>query len=420
MSYKMLAPYKNGNIVGFGDATNHDYGVRDGVFEVPDLEVANWFVKERGCRFVGANVNQLANAKTITVTRNQGLGDMLMMTPILRALRKNYPQAVITLATFEIFFDVFLHNPNVDRVVASDRFRADGDGGFIAESDGTKTRQDYWVECNGIAEVSDEVSRKHRTDIFAEVAGFTGWKLDDRRMDYYITQEENERAKALLKENRVLPGDRVLCMATTSTAANRNMPLSKFREVADKAAGDGWKVVLFDRYPENGWDGPGVINLTGKTTVRQMAALMANSTMYFGPDTGAWHLACAVNIPNFVYFGAIDWRLRVSTPKTRAAVRSVQCYPCNKYGCDWAVKKACIDFDSTWLWAQVLNFSNEIDRLGGGTIPGPTSVCNVEPTKGPAMAVNGNMELPTAYMPGRGELVGSTGVCVQSGMILQR
>jgi len=421
MPWKMRAPYANGNIVGFNDPEHHDYDVRQGSFVVPTLEVANWFVAHRGCRFEGVDVNKLANAERIVVTRTMGLGDMLMMTPILRALRRDHPKAFITLATFDIFFDIFLHNPNVDRVVSSGRFLPEGDkGGFILEDDGTKTAQDYWVECNGIAETSSEVGHKHRIDIFADMAGYSGWNIADRKLDYFVTEEEDAWAKAYLKDLGIQPNDPLLAMAVTSTAANRNMPSIKFRQVAEKSAGDGWKTLVFDRYPENGWEGPGVINLTGKTTLRQMAALMAQCRLYFGPDTGAWHLASALNLPNVVYMGAIDWKLRVSTPMTMALVRTTACYPCNRYDCRWSSKNACIDFDPGWIWENCRGFAKDVHDAER-CIAGPLMKMEVDGRDGrrkeeaEAMLTSSN-----AYIPGRGFLVGSTGVSVQAGMMLTR
>ena len=409
MPYKLIAPYDNGNVVAFNDPEHHDYDVRQGFCVVPSLDVANWLVANRGCRFAGVDINRLGNAERIVVTRTMGLGDMLMMTPILRALRRDHPKAYITLATFDIFFDVFLHNPNVDRVVQSGRFIPDGDkGGFILEDDGSRTPQDYWVECNGIAENSPELGKKHRIDIFADMAGYGGWGLSDRRLDYFVTDEEDAWAKAYLRELGVQDGDYLLSMAVSSTAANRNMPPEKFRQIADLASQDGWRVLVFDRYPENGWEGAGIINLTGKTNLRQMAALMAQTQLYFGPDTGAWHLASALNIPNVVYMGAINWKLRVTTPTTLALVRSTLCYPCDRYDCRWSHKHACIDFDPSWAWSVSREHSGKV-MVAGSAFPGPVSCVEKDKYDGRREEEFRATYEQTAYIPGRGTLVSSAG-----------
>jgi ADP-heptose:LPS heptosyltransferase len=396
-------------VVAFQDPEHHDYDVRQGFCVVPSLEVANWLVANRGCRFAGVVINRLGNAERNVVTRTMGLGDMLMMTPILRALRRDHPKAFITLATFDIFFDIFLHNPNVDRVVQSGRFQPDGDkGGFILEDDGTRTPQDYWVECNGVAENSPELGKKHRVDIFADMAGYGGWALPDRRMDYFVTEEENEWAKKYLLDLGIQPGDRLMSMAVTSTAANRNMPQERFHQIADLAAQDGWKVLVFDRYPENGWEGAGILNLAGKTNLRQMAALMAQTHLYFGPDTGAWHLASALNIPNVVYMGAINWKLRVTTTTTLALVRSTLCYPCDRYDCRWSHKHACIDFDPNWIWETCRKHSNDV--LHSGTdFPGPVFRMEMDKHDGRREEEFRAIQQQTAFIPGRGMLIGSTG-----------
>ena len=41
----------------------------------------------------------------------------------------------------------------------------------------------------------------------------------------------------------------------------------------------------------------GVINLTGKTTLREVAAIMKKSNLYIGSNTGLMHMAAAAHIP---------------------------------------------------------------------------------------------------------------------------
>jgi ADP-heptose:LPS heptosyltransferase len=50
--------------------------------------------------------------------------------------------------------------------------------------------------------------------------------------------------------------------------------------------------------------GSGVRDLVGRTTLRQLLALLARARLAFGPDSGALHLAAAVGTPTVSLWGA--------------------------------------------------------------------------------------------------------------------
>ena len=62
-----------------------------------------------------------------------------------------------------------------------------------------------------------------------------------------------------------------------------------------------------------------------------LAALIAESALYFGNDTGAMHLAAALDVPVVAVFGGGTWPR--FTPAARRGVALVQPLPC--FGCDW-------------------------------------------------------------------------------------
>ncbi|MBF0464017.1 MAG: glycosyltransferase [Nitrospirae bacterium] len=74
-----------------------------------------------------------------------------------------------------------------------------------------------------------------------------------------------------------------------------------------------------------------VFNLTTKTTLRQTAAVIKNSTLFVGPDSMAAHIACAFDIPNVVMLGGGHPGRFLPYHKTTTAVS----LPINCYGCNW-------------------------------------------------------------------------------------
>ncbi len=61
-----------------------------------------------------------------------------------------------------------------------------------------------------------------------------------------------------------------------------------------------------------------------------LAALLADAAAYLGHDTGAMHLAAAVDTPTLGYFGGGHWpRFRPVGPKVGAVIHPLPCFNCN-------------------------------------------------------------------------------------------
>lgn len=357
MSYRLRVANQLG---GWLTVMGVTYDVKDHMIEVEDLHTANMLVEHHGCSLSGGDAIKLA--KTIVFKRGRGLGDVLLMTPVLRKFKKENPNTIITFACDFIFLDVLKYLPYIDRIITQPQFGSNKDKCWIQESDGSQTFQDYWVNCDGIELLEQTtIATYHRSDIFAQGAGIL--LLDgERNLDYLVTEEENAWAKDFLAQKGVAYGDKVLGMAVRSTARNRNMDANRFHKIADLANQNGWKIIVFDHDGQFGWEAPGVINMTGKTTIRQMGALISRCTMFFGPDSGAWHLASALNVPNVVYFGAINWKLRVTMPRTKVIFKNVACYPCDRYDCHWHTKFDCVDISPERCWGEIEAFEKTLPK----------------------------------------------------------
>ena len=76
------------------------------------------------------------------------------------------------------------------------------------------------------------------------------------------------------------------------------------------------------------------MNLSGKTTIRQTAALLRMCSLAVGAETGLAHVACAVNVPNVVVMGGGHFgRFMPYSPRT-----SIVALPLDCYWCDWICK----------------------------------------------------------------------------------
>jgi heptosyltransferase I len=83
-----------------------------------------------------------------------------------------------------------------------------------------------------------------------------------------------------------------------------------------------------------GLDPARVIDVSGQTTIRQLAAVLAHSRVAVGPDTGAGHLAAAVGTPYVTLLGPTSASRVVPAGCERLAVSSlVECEACWRRTC---------------------------------------------------------------------------------------
>ncbi len=103
--------------------------------------------------------------------------------------------------------------------------------------------------------------------------------------------------------------------------------------------GDGGAAPLAASLAEGraaGPTGPGVEDLTGRTTVAEAAAVLAGADAFVGNDSGLMHLAAAIGVPTVGLFGSTNpaW----TAPRGRAtavvAAEGFSCRPCYRRTCN--------------------------------------------------------------------------------------
>ncbi|MCU0586958.1 MAG: putative lipopolysaccharide heptosyltransferase III [Syntrophobacteraceae bacterium] len=90
--------------------------------------------------------------------------------------------------------------------------------------------------------------------------------------------------------------------------------------------------------------------LSGRLTLKQLAALLKRSTLFFGVDTAPMHMAAALGKPVLALFGPSDSRVwGPLTPLGRILDRRADfpCLPCRRDGCDGSKRSLCLEAITT-------------------------------------------------------------------------
>jgi ADP-heptose:LPS heptosyltransferase len=109
---------------------------------------------------------------------------------------------------------------------------------------------------------------------------------------------------------RQLPGNRWLCIGPGANWEKKIWPAEKFAQTADELRNGFDALVLLGNEVDNrqaelvaARAALPCVNLCGRTTLLQAAAVLARMTLFLGNDSGLGHMAAAVNTPSFTLFG---------------------------------------------------------------------------------------------------------------------
>ena len=77
-------------------------------------------------------------------------------------------------------------------------------------------------------------------------------------------------------------------------------------------------------------DHPGILNMTGKTTIQQAGALIKSSSLLIGVDTGLTHMGFALDVPTISLFGATAPYLNTEGTLGTVLYHPMDCSPCRR------------------------------------------------------------------------------------------
>lgn len=307
--------FRRGHAVPIVDALgNPDEGLyndllRSGYLSDPDQIFA----------YQNPRVLQRLNPGTeVVVIRDVGMGDVLMVSLSLRKLAQVYPRLKFTYATSTVYVPMFRDCDFLHRVVPI--------VGLIG-------RHDWVLDLRGYSERTENRFKRGRIDLFADHLGVV---IDDYRFPYRVHPDEARYAKGLLWSAQLKRP--IIGLTIRGSTAVRTWPFGHVRKFAQLALAQGWSVVTLDHTPHD-IDVPGVLNLTQKLSIRELAAVLDACDLVIAPDTGTVHLAEAVGTPCLALYSTIDPMLRLSHYSHVRAIwkggpsGTVPCAPCHDQGC---------------------------------------------------------------------------------------
>jgi len=325
--------------------------------------------------------------KNILVINHFGIGDVLFSTPLLKAIKRRYPDASVTYVCNKRTEGLLKGNENISNIyvfekddyrrkwreskikclksiyefinkIKHDKYDAviDMSLGYIYSfflwtmtsiplriGFNYRNRGRFLTKKLNIEGFSD----KHVIEYYLELGKFLGLDADDKEMELMVSPESVVWADRYLKEHGISESDKVCaiipgCGASWGKDAYyRRWSAWKFAELANYVADRyGYKIIIFGSGSEleicskvEVQMSRKVIQSCGKTDLAQCAALLNRCDLVVTNDGGPLHMAVSLKKRTVSIFGPVDPRIYGPYPpgdRYIAVTSQDSCRPCYK------------------------------------------------------------------------------------------
>lgn len=326
--------------------------------------------------------------KRILVVKLSDIGDVLTATPALRALRESFPAARLEALVPPNSAPVLAESSLVDEVIIFDKFQYDQPIDALRPSSLADLlrfarhlrRQRYdclvilhhlttrWgaLKYAALALISgakirvgldngrgwflthrahdDGFGARHEVEYWLDVVGTIGAETGDTSLEMAIGENDQiPMTNDQYPQVAIHPGSGGYSLA-------RRWSAEGFARVADALAErHGARIVLVGT-PADGVSQVAslmrteAVNLEGKTTLGQLAAILKGCDLFIGADSGVMHLAAAVGTPLVAIFGPSNHRAWGPWPRDGRHLilrADLPCSPCSYVGYSVGQREGC-------------------------------------------------------------------------------
>jgi predicted lipopolysaccharide heptosyltransferase III len=335
------------------------------------------------------------DVRKVLVIRLRSIGDTVLATPSLYALKRFLPNARVDILVEDWVAPLLDNYPHVDNVIALERgglitrarvareLRAANydvvynlHGGttatFLTRATGARHRVGFKSYQYGQLHNHQAPSplliwqqpKTHSVEQQLALLGWTGVPVTDRpRTSLGISSQAAARVDQLLKDAG-LNEQNIALIHPAAAFATKQWATEKFARVVEFLAERGFTSVAIAAPNEQALletlsSGASVNVVSLALSLPEVTALAARSQLFVGNDSGIAHIAAAVGTPSVVVFGSSNiahWRPWNSAP-AEVVFEEMPCQPCHGYFCEQFAQPECI------LRVPVVRVTAAIDRL---------------------------------------------------------
>jgi len=321
------------------------------------------------------NLKEHKAIKRLLIRSTNWVGDAIMTTPAVRAIRQNFPDAQIEMLAKPWVAPVFAHSPHVDRVVVYDaNGRHKGIGGVLRlAGDLRASRYDAAILLQNAIEAAiiaflariprrigfDTDARRlllthpvhrtkaiksiHQTGYYLKILEGAGLSIGTPTLELHLDPKDSLRAGKMLAEFGITIDRPIVGLNPSATfgPAKQWFP-ERYAALGDRLHQELGASILIFGGPSDQDLGRTITRLmtapshdfSGRTSLGEAMALIDRCTAFVTNDSGLMHVAAALNTPLVAVFGSTNSTTTSPFSKTSRIVRvPIDCSPCMKPVC---------------------------------------------------------------------------------------
>lgn len=278
--------------------------------------------------------------KNLVVLARGGIGDLILSTPVHRALKQAFPDSHLAVIAKKGFHTLLHHSPVVDEIIPVEEkeldnfsfiFKAKKSGKFrtfqrvvvlwskapeallaylagIPIRVGQGSRLFYSFLYTHKVKVRSETgdTETHWTEVMLDYVRALGIEPDRPQLVLKITEDEKEQAAQLLRESGASPNELLIGFhpGKGTDFTPRRIPVSHFAALADALAlipsarlilTGGTKEIELVKAIKEKMTGEAV-DLSGKIDLRGLASVISHFKALVCPDSGPMHIGAALGV----------------------------------------------------------------------------------------------------------------------------
>ena len=333
------------------------------------------------------NLKSYFKADSILLIRLSSLGDIVLTSPAIRAVRKGFPDANIAMLVGQRAADVVTENPHLDEVITLDRnvanrnisetrrvvaelrrrkfdlaidFQRKFRTSLLAYLSGAKYSVGYHQPCGAlcVVRVPDRVN-KHAIDRNFDLLSAIGIQTDAKEMELFLADSNREYAKQVLADAHTDSRGPKIGLFPGAGWKHREWSPERFAAIGDLAYEHfGAQTLIFGGPNEKdlvdkvaGYMVSSPVRLAGDLKIRQLAALIEKCDVFVTNDTGPMHISVAVKTPTVALFGPGNHIKFQPIGQAHTTIRhNVPCSPCKQFTdrCKDNICMKLITVDEVW------------------------------------------------------------------------
>ena len=326
----------------------------------------------------------------ILAVRFSSIGDILLTTPLLRAIRHTHPSARITVLTKRAYLPLLSHNPHLDRIIglAPDRsllslaaeLRGDEYTDLLDLHDNLRSRALHLLvpgrwrtyPKHRLARALLVHAKRNRyrdrrpvAERYFSAARHLQVVPDGKPPDFFVGPEATEEASAWLRAAGLDLVPSLVAIAPGAAHATKRWPAEHWQRLIERMVREGHSVAIV-----GGPDDAGlaqqlagslpdqVASAAGKFGLQATGALLKRCRALVSGDTGVMHMATGVGTPVVALFGPTVEAFGFFPYTRRAGVveMPLPCRPCSTQGgprCPLGHHRCMIDMDPSAVYGAL-------------------------------------------------------------------